>query len=256
MTTEAYVIGFHDPKRVSFSDVESTLRKEGIALTSRMEHMLEDSIFPASDLFYPNGDLKDRFFTFHRNDPDILDFSNYRKEIQRHRMIIYTNESSTIGYRLGYSVNHEENMGVHLERMIEIYLERFKPPYVGATNFASVPEVKEAFEKAGLEVRVVAQIPKVVEVQRYDTQIQHPVYHTPIQQSEENPIFNGVKAKTIRRQEGLTQTGLVRLLGFKDNKYVFISNAETGRGAPHLKSEFDKKYLNWLKDKGYNPYKI
>lgn len=72
------------------------------------------------------------------------------------------------------------------------------------------------------------------------------------------PLYDPQIAKEIREKAGLSQGDLSKKLGFRTLGHVKISKYETGRQLPSNppKGEYAKKYLEWLKAQGYNPYNI
>ncbi len=72
--------------------------------------------------------------------------------------------------------------------------------------------------------------------------------------------FNRKIAMTIREKEGLTRPALLRELkvGRIKSSETLLYRYETGGAIPvnPPKVEFVRKYLGWLKNKGYNPYNI
>ena len=77
-----------------------------------------------------------------------------------------------------------------------------------------------------------------------------------IEVGEVTKIFDPKKARAIRETADLSQVGLVKELGFP-GKQSRLSGIEYGRNSPHpKKNEFDRAYIEWLKGKGYDPYKL
>jgi len=69
--------------------------------------------------------------------------------------------------------------------------------------------------------------------------------------------FDGVKARKIREDAGLSQKDLADQLGFcYEQSASKISDYERGKTRPSYppKGEWSKKYLAWLKEQGYNPF--
>ena len=79
--------------------------------------------------------------------------------------------------------------------------------------------------------------------------------------TRKNLDYNGGKAREIREKAGLmTITGLVKQLGIKDinSSRNQLSNYEFGNVNPSNppRGEFSKKYMEWLKEQGYNPFSL
>ena len=76
--------------------------------------------------------------------------------------------------------------------------------------------------------------------------------------SIEKRSYNRTQAKKVRKQQGLSQRGLVELLGYGKiyGKIIQLSIIENGHKKIDFppKSAFEAHYMNWLKDHGYNPF--
>jgi len=75
-----------------------------------------------------------------------------------------------------------------------------------------------------------------------------------------NPsTFDHVRARKIREEVGLSKAGLVGKLGLNGSKSAYILIAEYEKGARigmPKKNENSQRYLQWLKEQGYNPYNL
>lgn len=73
-----------------------------------------------------------------------------------------------------------------------------------------------------------------------------------------NSNFDGKKAREIRTQAGLTYEELVKNLELKVYARGVINSFEVGRTKPRNppRTNLAKKYINWLKENGYNPYNL
>ncbi len=78
--------------------------------------------------------------------------------------------------------------------------------------------------------------------------------------SRKNLSFDEAEAKRIRKKEGLSLAGLIKEIGFRNQRsaYAQIEVYESGRVKPSNppRGEYSKKYVNWLKGHGYNPFKL
>lgn len=79
---------------------------------------------------------------------------------------------------------------------------------------------------------------------------------TPEELSQTN--FRGDLAKKLRIGEGLIVRELLNELGFPQHREKDICKYEAGKTLPENppKKELPKAYLDWLKERGYNPYKL
>jgi hypothetical protein len=67
-----------------------------------------------------------------------------------------------------------------------------------------------------------------------------------------NVEFEGEIAKKIRIKEGFTLLGLAKICGLKSAQSIF--NYEHDFSYPSLQRATSRKYLEWLKQQGYNPF--
>ena len=74
----------------------------------------------------------------------------------------------------------------------------------------------------------------------------------------QSSIFDQVTARKIREEAQLSRGQLAEILGFSKYDRDRIQGYESGRVSPHNppKAEFPRKYIRWLKRKGYNPYNL
>jgi hypothetical protein len=70
--------------------------------------------------------------------------------------------------------------------------------------------------------------------------------------------FDPKIAIEIRTGKGLSQSELIRILMLPKHAASYISRYESGKSIPdqHPIKKIPKAYLNWLKEQGYNPYKL
>ena len=66
-------------------------------------------------------------------------------------------------------------------------------------------------------------------------------------------IFDSNKARQIRSDSGLSLRELAKEIGVSS---AYISQLENQDRIPRPKPLGTRKYLFWLKDKGYNPFNI
>ncbi|MBS3172047.1 helix-turn-helix transcriptional regulator [Candidatus Woesearchaeota archaeon] len=73
-----------------------------------------------------------------------------------------------------------------------------------------------------------------------------------------NLAFNRKIAVRAREIKGLTRKGLADELGFDRAGYIRLSKYETGEARPSNppRGEVAKIYIHWLKEHGYDPYKL
>ncbi len=73
-------------------------------------------------------------------------------------------------------------------------------------------------------------------------------------------VFDPDIAREIRKDEGLTITELVKILGLNNlaSARSQINRYETGKVVPlnFSTAEVSSKYIPWLKERGYNPFKL
>lgn len=72
------------------------------------------------------------------------------------------------------------------------------------------------------------------------------------------PLYDREIAKKIRKEAGLSQQELAQKIEIDKLGYVKISRFESGKRIPGNppQGETARKYLEWLKGHGYNPYDI
>ncbi len=73
------------------------------------------------------------------------------------------------------------------------------------------------------------------------------------------PNFDGMRARRIRQEAGLTVSDLIKRLGFANPRSARVLIGEYEKGARvsvPRRTENSQKYLQWLKGQGYNPYNL
>jgi len=119
---------------------------------------------------------------------------------------------------------------------VEVYLKEIREKYVSLT----IEERKELIK--GLELII-----KGIELRRF-----------PDFSNIEIPVFDYKEAKMVREKLRLTQPQVADICGCSQQ---YISAVERGEASISLKSkgkhrEANRKYLEFLKAKGYNPFKL
>ena len=73
-----------------------------------------------------------------------------------------------------------------------------------------------------------------------------------------NLAYDGEKARKIREEAGLSREKLVQELGISRTGYAELARYESGNTNPSNppRGKTSKKYVEWLKEKGYNPFKL
>ncbi len=74
--------------------------------------------------------------------------------------------------------------------------------------------------------------------------------------TRKNLLFTAEDAKKIREGQDLSLIQLSKELNLKRNGYVMLEAYEAGRSTPSNppRGYVSKKYIKWLKEKGYNPF--
>ena len=99
-------------------------------------------------------------------------------------------------------------------------------------------------------------------IKSLDILVQNIATGTPIISETHQPFLDPKIMREIRLKENLTQHDLVvKLMGEEKalrSNAVRISSFENGYVRPGYppRSDFTKKYIQWLKEHGYNPYNI
>lgn len=77
-------------------------------------------------------------------------------------------------------------------------------------------------------------------------------------ESRKNNSFDYLEARRVRENAGLSQGELAKKLEFTGAGNIKISLYERGVKTPSNppQSEKARKYLEWLKEQGYNPYNL
>lgn len=81
----------------------------------------------------------------------------------------------------------------------------------------------------------------------------------PPSRMKKNSAFEGDVARKVRMVSGLTQFGLTEEIGFNNpSAKTMIGMYETGKVKPGNppRGEISKKYIEWLKEHGYNPFNL
>lgn len=246
-------------RRVTREVIEQAVSKEyGIQVT--VNHFLDDLKAPILKILSMTGwkvrHDNARDFRIHS---DITSSRDWGCPVGRYRTVILSN--GIMGNQLGYN---EQERPEYLEKMINVYTgtgeyshlrNYFMPPYFAVTS-EPTEELQTAFEKIGLEVRLVKN-PGEVQIKQHYEMKEPKRASKKYNNVSQRTAFDGKRAKEIRRQNGLTQTGLARLLNDSASKQTMISSFETGmRLGFSPQSEFVKNYLEWLGNHGYDPFGI